>query len=265
LTDLSARINLSTLSQDVHKVLATGKLIERTIAPEGSASQYLLRLAPYRDVSHNMGGVVLGFVDVTSLTRAEAQLKVLIAELNHRVKNMLSVVIGVAEQTYRSAPDGAQFHLRFTERLRAMANSHALLTREHWGATRLEELVKLHLEPVGLERAELDSSDVTLGAGQALSLGMILHELVTNAVKYGALGDPKGHVAIKWSCEGKDLVLTWKERDGPKVKKAARQGFGLRLVTQEASYSLRGKAEVEFLLPGLEVTLRFPREADDDV
>jgi two-component system CheB/CheR fusion protein len=259
LTDLVSRISLPTLAQDVQAVMKSGQVMERAISQQGGAAYYLARLVPYRNGGQQIEGVVLSFVDVTSLTKAEEHQKLLIAELNHRVKNMLAVVISVADQTYRSAPNPAAFKDRFIERVRAMALSYELLSRENWTAAGIGELVGLQLQPFGLDRVSMPSHDIRLSPRQALSLGLVLHELATNAAKYGALGFG-GRLIIDWRRDGDDLVVSWSESGGPVVNKPSQQGFGMKLVAKEVSYSLQGKADIRFEQGGLEVTLRFPQQ-----
>ncbi|HEX4080501.1 MAG TPA: CheR family methyltransferase [Rhizomicrobium sp.] len=263
LTDLSSRFSLPTLADDVREVFNSGKSLERTVVPDGNGTYFLLRLAPYRDQSAGVEGVVLTFVDVTSLTRAEQHQRRLIAELNHRVKNMLAIVIAIAEQTYRTAGDPATFKVRLVERIRGMARSYELLSHENWHTARVEELVRKHLEPFGMERVNMGQIDIRLPPRQALSLGMILHELATNASKYGALGTSQGRIGIEWREEHAEtpaIAFHWREIGGPKVAKPAREGFGVKLIRQEAIYALRGCAHIEFKPEGLDVVVRFPRE-----
>ncbi len=260
ITDLASRISLRTLVQDVDKVLSSGQVVERTISPEGSSSHYLARLAPYRDTSQEIEGVVLGFVDVTSLTRAEAMRQSLIAELNHRVKNILSVVIAVARQTYKVAPDKQSFKDHLIDRMHAMARSFELLSQENWSAASLKEISVSQLKPFGSERVSIESDDVTLSARQAVSFGMILHELATNATKFGALGE-NGRVELKARRDGQHVAVHWAEFDGPAIVPPGREGFGLTLVKQEAAHSLNGQADLQFAPDGLKVAIRFPMEA----
>jgi two-component system CheB/CheR fusion protein len=259
ITDLSSRISLSTLTKDVQTILASGETLERTISQDGGTTHYLARLAPYRGGGQKIEGVVLSFVDVTSLTQAEARQKTLIDELNHRVKNILAVVLAVGEQTYRTAPDARAFKQRFMERIRGMATSYELLSREKWNAAAIGELAKLQLEPFGLERVRLGAETIRLSPRQALSLGLVLHELATNAAKFGALSTG-GRLELDWRQEGDDLVVTWAEIDGPPVKEPAEYGFGMNLVGRETSEALHGKADIRFAPDGLKVVLRFPRE-----
>jgi two-component system CheB/CheR fusion protein len=182
LTDLVSRISLSTLTEDVREVLAGGQTLERRLDHDGGSKHFLLRLAPYRDDDRAIEGVVLTFIDVTSLTEAEAHQRLLVAELNHRVKNMLAVVISIAEQTYRTAASG-DFKERFMQRVQAMARSYELLSKESWTEALIGDLIRPQLAPFGLDRAVLSGPDIPLKPKQALSVGMIVHELATNAGK----------------------------------------------------------------------------------
>jgi two-component system CheB/CheR fusion protein len=271
LTDLSGRISLPTLADDVAQVLADGETIERSVdlggsgghGASGQPAHYLLRLVPYRDSLQAIEGVVLTFVDVTSLTEAQAQQRVLIAELNHRVKNMLAIVIGIAEQAYLTTPDAERFKNRLVERVVSMSKSYELLSRENWTATQIAELVRQQTAPFGHERIDAQGPPLALRPREAMSLGMILHELATNAGKYGALSAKQGRVALAWREEagqaGNEIVLTWQEQDGPAVRKPKSRGFGLRLIEQETAHSLGGRSDTVFAAAGLAVTLRFPR------
>jgi two-component system CheB/CheR fusion protein len=259
LTDLSGRLTLPTLPEDVRMVLSTGKTHERTVTQDRGNTHYLLRLAPYRNGGQKIEGAVLSFVDVTSLTRAESHQQTLIAELNHRVKNMLAVVIGIAEKTYRNASTPEQFKERFLNRIQALARSYELLSRENWTAANIIDLVRLHIAPFGVDRVGLKSTDITLTPRQALSVGMVIHELATNAAKYGALG-AAGRVEVQCRTEENDIVIDWAEHDGPPVEEPSQQGFGLKLVRQEVTYSLHGSCEIRFAPDGLETSLRFPQE-----
>jgi two-component system CheB/CheR fusion protein len=257
LTDLVSRVAMPDLTSDVRTVFQTGKTIERTLDHNQGQAHYLLRLVPYVDGDQKIEGVVLTLVDITSLTNAEAQQKVLIDELNHRVKNMLMVVMGVAEQTIRTSGDLKDFKGRFLDRLHAMAKSFELLSREHWTEASIDELVRPHLEPFGPERVKLGGPDIRLKPRQALSLGMVIHELATNASKYGALSVPGGCVHVEWRLNGKAVELDWRERDGPEISAPSRRGFGLTLVERETK-GLGGKAKVNFETSGLNVVLSFP-------
>jgi two-component system CheB/CheR fusion protein len=266
LTDLSGGVALPTLAEDVRAVFADGQVIQRRVTGP-NATHYLVRLAAYRGSSSEIEGVVVTFVDVSSLTAAEAQQQVLIDELNHRVKNMLMVVIGVAEQTHAVAVSREAFRTSFLARLHAMARAYALLSRENWTEASIDELVRQELEPFGLERVESAGPSIRLKPQQALSVGMVLHELATNAGKYGALSTQDGHVLLAWSPihtdAGPGMELRWREFGGPPVTTPTRRGFGLRLVEREAGHGLHGKALVDFAEDGLTVLLQFPLQTTE--
>ncbi|MBW8814379.1 MAG: PAS domain-containing protein [Caulobacterales bacterium] len=264
LTDLVSQVEMPSLAADARRVIETGKTIERTLDHDHGKAHYLLRLVPYLDTDQTLEGVVLTLVDVTSLTQAEAQEKLLIDELNHRVKNMLTVVIGVAEQTIRTSPDLAAFKTRFIDRVHSMARSYELLSRQHWTDASVEELIRPHLDPFGPERVRFGGPPVRLKPKQSLSLGMIIHELATNASKYGALSRQEGDLEIGWAERpggesGAEFDLSWRERNGPEISGRPRRGFGLTLVERETTHSLQGKAEIKFEPDGLDVRLTFPK------
>ena len=263
LTDLTGTLILPKLKDDVQAVFSGGAAMERRVGQIEGEGQFLMRLVPYR-LDGRIEGVVATFVDVTSLTHAEAQLRVLVAELNHRVKNMLTVVLGIAQQTLRSTSSTAEFERAFVDRLLAMARSYELLSRENWSEAPLGDLVRQELAPFGLERVDLAGAPLRLKPTRGLAMGMILHELATNAAKYGALSVPDGRVAVNWTAgiygvPGSEVVLEWRESGGPAAAAPERRGFGLKLVERETSYNLGGAATMQFLPDGLAVTLRFPR------
>jgi len=273
LTDLSGRLDLPDLEELVRTVLETGRTIERNLDRGDGGPHYLMRLAPYRIGDGSIDGAALTFVDVTTLTLAEAQQRVLIAELNHRVKNMLTVVIGLAEQTYKTAADPMSFKAGFVDRLHAMARSYELLSRESWIEASIRELIAPEVAPFGAERVILDGPEIRLSPRQALSLGMVVHELATNAGKYGSLSAENGRVEVRWErrvADRGDVSVVWREVDGPPPDGApAKVGFGLKLVKREMEYSLGGKADMDFTPAGLVVTLVFPetdetRRLDDE-
>jgi len=263
LTDLVSRVALPTLAEDVRAVFTSGKTLERTIAHDRGSAHYLLRLVPYRESDRRIEGVVLTFVDITTLTQAEAHKKVLIAELNTRVMSMLIVIISVAEQTYRMANDPDDFKVRFIARVQAMARAHELLSRESWTDASIEELIRPELEPFGAERVHLKGPALRLKPRHALSIGMIVHELATNAGKHGALSVEEGQVDVRWqersSASGTEVTLDWIERNGPEVSGPRTRGFGLKLVEQETVDSLGGAAHIAFDPTGLAVQIAFTK------
>ncbi len=256
LTDLASRLPLPHFADDVERVATDGTPIERRIHLPDASTYFLVRLLPYRSEGR-IEGVVATFIDISEMTHAEAHQRVLIAELNHRVKNMLSVVLALAEQTMRSSDTMDEFRNAFSARVQAMARSHELLSRENWTEGALTDLVRLQLVPFGLGRVTIDGPPLRLKPKQALSIGMILHELATNAGRYGALSVPDGRVRLSWAMHNTErgwfTILEWREEGGPSVEPLIRRGFGLKLVEKEVAYNLGGKAEFNFLPEGITV------------
>ncbi len=211
-------------------------------------------------VSFGDGGKPLRFVgaavDITDRKRAELHLRLLVNEMNHRVKNSLATIQAIAAQSFTDAHSLPKAKEAFADRLVALAEAHDLLTRENWDGADLHEvaerLASLH---GGAERFELSGPAVRLSPKTALSLSMALHELATNAIKYGALRTPQGHVRIAWkTATGKGaarLNLTWTERDGPPVTPPAQRGFGSRLIERGLAAELAGSATIDFRPEGV--------------
>jgi two-component system CheB/CheR fusion protein len=252
ITDLSARLQMPDLKADIQAVLATNGTRERRVSSPDGAAHYLVRVAPYLDGDHRPHGVVVTFANVTLIAAAEAHQRVLVDELNHRVKNMLMVAIALLEQTAKSSPP-EELREVFKGRLHAMARAYELVAQENWTDVAIERLVSQELEPFGLGRVSIAGPKQTLKPRQALALGMIVHELATNAAKYGALSNGEGRVCIEWTISNPHMHLTWEERDGPEVGEPLRRGLGMRLVDREARGGLNGKAVVAFNPNGLRV------------
>ncbi len=190
--------------------------------------------------------------------------KLLLDELNHRVKNTLATVQSMAAQTLRGADSLPRFHQAFESRLIALSSTHNLLTKGAWKGASLRELLKAELAPFEHEsgRVTMDGPDVRLRPAEATSLGMAFHELTTNAVKYGALSRPEGRLHVGWSLtpfEGREcLSLEWRERGGPQVSPPGRRGFGSRLIERGLVAQHNGKAEMRFEPEGLTCTIDIP-------
>jgi two-component system CheB/CheR fusion protein len=262
ITDLASRLFLPHLATDVQTVLSTGAPIEHRIDHESREGHFLVRLIPYRDSDERADGVVITFIDVTSLAQAELHQRTLIQELNHRVKNMLTIAISIAEQTFKSAKTPLDFKDAYIERLRAMSRSYELLSRENWTDAAMRELIGQELGPFGENRFSADGPITRLKPPVGMSVGMILHELATNAAKYGALSVPEGRVVISWSIDSGDmsprLKLTWKEKDGPETAEPAHRGFGMKLIEREVGFNLGGSSSCVFEKDGLMLVMNFP-------
>ncbi|WP_374472373.1 sensor histidine kinase [Phenylobacterium sp.] len=216
------------------------------------------------DGVRRMAGVSL---DITERKRAEERQRLLLNELNHRVKNTLATVQSIASQTLRSAADARSFRQAFEARLLALSQTHNLLTDQSWEAASLHDILRLELRPhAGAGRFLLDSDgDVRLTPKAAVALGMAIHELATNAVKYGALSTPSGQVTVRsrvtTSAVGRTLVLEWAEAGGPPVQKPKRRGFGGRLLQQGLAGELEAQVSLDYRPEGLLCRIELPMHA----
>nr|WP_282571770.1 PAS domain S-box protein [Roseomonas acroporae] len=209
-------------------------------------------------------GVIM---DITDRKRSEQQLRLLINELNHRVKNTLATVQSVAAQTLRNAESTTQAREDFEQRLMALARAHDVLTRENWEGARLHDVIAQALDPyrhmgVGAERLQVEGPELVLPPRIALALAMAFHELATNAAKYGALSAAEGQVRIVWTLrrEGGQthLRLRWIESGGPPVQPPRRRGFGSRLIERGLARDLGGAVRTEFALEGVRCSIDAP-------
>jgi two-component sensor histidine kinase len=196
----------------------------------------------------------------TTIARGEMLHNLLIEELNHRVKNTLAIMQAIAVQTFRSASPAERG--KFEGRLGALAQAHNLLSREKWQGSELQEVISRVLEPYRLnsaERVRMFGPKVPLSPRLAVVLSMIVHEIATNAAKYGALSNEIGTVTLNWEVftepPGSNLRLIWTEAGGPPVVAPARRGFGSRLIERSARDQLGGEATVDFLPGGVVYTV----------
>lgn len=262
LTDLSVRLDLPTLGEDVRNA-AVGAMVERQLETDDNR-HFLVRFAPYRDTSRKVEGAVVTFIDVSNMVEAEQHQALLISELNHRVKNMLGVVIALARRTSSTSDNLEAFTDTFVARLRSMANSYELLSEDRWKDAPLEALLKKELSPFPESQVHVSGPELRLPPKKAMAVGMILHELTTNASKYGALSKTAGRVAISWETRGDETELVWHEKDGPAPSPEIETGFGTKLIENEARVSLGGEATFDFGKTGLRVTLRFSAKERPD-
>ena len=195
--------------------------------------------------------------------RAEEQIRLLMNEVNHRSKNILSVVMAVAQQTVASTPK--EFVQRFSSRVHALAINHDLLVKNQWKSIEASDLVRGQLAHFGDlvgRRIILDGAPLRLSAAAAQSVGMVMHELSTNAVKHGALSCDEGGIAVTWRIEagetGELFTISWVERGGPKVVAPDYRGFGTTVVTKMAEMSLDADTELEYASSGLTWRLSCP-------
>jgi PAS domain S-box-containing protein len=200
--------------------------------------------------------------DITERKRDEARHRLLINELNHRVKNTLATIQSIAGQTMRNAPSLPQARADFEDRLLALSRTHDILTRRTWEGAGVAEIVAGAVQPYGDGRFEVDGPNLNLPPQTALSIAMALHELATNAAKYGALSVPEGRVDLHWSYADRVLRLTWRECDGPAVSPPSRRGFGSRLIERSLAGELGGEVELTFAPKGVVCTMAAPLPDD---
>jgi PAS domain S-box-containing protein len=204
--------------------------------------------------------------DVTDRKAAEDHIQFLMHEISHRSKNLLMVIQSIARRTARTAGSMEEFERRFERRLQGLAASHDVLVRENWQGAPLADLVRQQMLPfAGIQssRLELAGPDVVLTAEAAQALGLALHELATNAIKYGALSAPSGKVRVSWSFDGETsapraLLLNWIEQGGPPVTPPERRGFGHVVIGEMVERSLNGKVAMEFAAKGLNWSVSIP-------
>jgi len=193
--------------------------------------------------------------DVTERTRAAELQQLMVNELNHRVKNTLATVQSIALQTLRNAGSPEPVRHDLTERLLALAKAHDVLTREHWDGADFADVVDSAIEAHGVaSRVTRTGVRIRLTPTSALALAMALHELFTNAAKYGALSTEAGRIAMDWRRSGDGFILTWTERGGPPVAPPQRRGFGFRMI-EGLARDLAGDADLAFEPGGLVCTI----------
>jgi PAS domain S-box-containing protein len=224
-------------------------------------------ISPVRDEGGDIVQYFASFVDLTEHKEDEAQSKMLIDELNHRVKNTLSTVQSIVWQTLRTPSDPKVIRESIESRLLALSRSHDLLTREKWESAGLLDIVHDALEPFGVsggraDRIAIMGENIRFPPKSALALGIAFNELATNAVKYGALSNAAGSILIEWTMEttpaGQQLLLNWKEKDGPPVAPPAHKGFGSRVIERGLAHELEGTIHLDYRPDGLVCTMDIP-------
>ncbi|WP_334249390.1 sensor histidine kinase [Bradyrhizobium symbiodeficiens] len=172
------------------------------------------------------------------------------------MKNTLAMVMAIARQTLRSIPDQAPVEA-FNARLQALSTAHMTLMQQRWSEAKIFDVVKSVLGTMeGIERFDLDGPAVNLGARATLSMSLLLHELSTNAIKYGALSEPAGRVAVSWTVLDDQLTLSWREIGGPSAIPPTRKGFGSRLINMGLIGT--GGVELRYLPTGFEADFSAP-------
>jgi PAS domain S-box-containing protein len=216
-----------------------------------------ISIAPIKDGGRTIA-ISTTIEDITERRSWEKRQLLMNRELSHRVKNTLAVIQAMARHTLRSATDPAAFTAAFEGRLRALSISHNLLTSSHWEGAEIVELAREQLAPHAgsAGRLRLEGPSLLIPPGMATTLGLVLHELGTNAAKYGSLSAPGGKVMVNWRVEPatpqRNLIIEWTERGGPAVSAPQRKGFGSVLIENS------GKVQQQFESTGLRCTIEMP-------
>jgi two-component sensor histidine kinase len=193
---------------------------------------------------------------------ADREKEILVQELGHRVSNLLATVQGIAAQTSRASDSKQEGFARLQERIAALARAQRIVTDHKWEAAPVRRVAEAALEPFLGTANDIElagETEVSIGARTALAITLAIHELATNAVKYGALSLPSGKVRVTWKTENKKhVVLEWEESGGPVVQPPLRKGFGSTLLERGLTDSVSGSAHVEYPPSGVRCVLRLP-------
>jgi PAS domain S-box-containing protein len=233
---------------------------------DGTLIDVAVNVAPMRRADGRIFGFSAVFRDITERKRVEKHLRMVMRELSHRTKNLLAVIVAMVRQTARNSTDVAVLQSQLIQRLQSLSASHDLLVAEDWTGASLEELIRAVLQPftgAASEALELRGAPVFVNATAAQNLGLALHELATNAAKYGALSTSAGRLRITWAFEpdAEDnlrLVLRWEERGGPKVMPAAVKGFGHVVIERVVGQALSANVDYEFPPEGVRWSIALP-------
>ncbi|WP_170984200.1 HWE histidine kinase domain-containing protein [Rhodoligotrophos defluvii] len=270
--------NKSTVAQlepIKHKVMLTGRRRRDDIfvdLPSGERRWYTICVDPFRSADGKVVGVSGSWTDVTEQRRLDERVLMLMREVAHRSKNMLSIVQGLANQTAKTSANVRDFVGKFTGRLLSLGHAQDLLTATDWKGASIAELVKVQLGPyldAYGSRIHTRGRRLMLKSNAAQYLGLALHELVTNAVKHGTLSEPGGHVSVAWrlATSKRDgelyFVLVWSERGREKPVsdwQGDAGGFGRTMLTKIAPQAVQGEASIRFRPEGIIYRLTAPLE-----
>jgi PAS domain S-box-containing protein len=243
--------------------IAAGERVESfetvRLCKDGRMIEVSVTISPVRNQSGTIIGASKIIRDITEKKRAAQQIHLLLSEVNHRAKNILSVVQAIARQTVASNP--TDYLATFLERIQALSASQDLLIRDAWRGTYIEDLVHVQLEAfkdlIGT-RVASNGQRLQLVPAAAQTMGLALHELVTNASKHGALSNSEGCIDIAWRHEGDQFFFSWAERNGPPVEVPSRSGFGTKILSSIVKLSLDAQVEMDYLHSGFIWHIRCP-------
>jgi PAS domain S-box-containing protein len=224
-----------------------------------------LTVSPVRDGSGRIVGASKIARDITDRKRAEDERNLLVAELSHRVKNTLATVVSISHQSFAGKVDPEEARRSFDARIRALAQTHSRLAEANWSGVAVETMLLDELAPYRRDdggNVRLSGPPIVLNPRCALTLGLAIHELATNAAKYGALSRRQGRVEVVWEVDDKaaQLAIRWSESRGPAVHPPARCGFGRLLLERVLGSDLRGTVEMDFAATGFRCAIALPMD-----
>lgn len=251
-----------TLGTGANPIPAVAESPATLETPQGQSVPVLYSITPL-DGDEGPSGAVVQIIDVTERRQAEERQALLMAELSHRVKNTLATVLSIGQQTRRRHDDTASFWRSFEGRLRALSETHNLLADHFWEWVQLAEVIRHEVTPYAQEPQDvcIHGPAIELRPKAALALGMVFHELATNAAKYGAFSQPGGHLDVRWTLtDGPEprILLCWKETGGPAIAVPSTAGFGTTLIQRSLAYELQGATILCFDADSVRCDLEFP-------
>jgi PAS domain S-box-containing protein len=235
--------------------IAVGERIDNyetvRLSKGGRAIDVSVTISPIRDQSGNVIGASKIVLDITEKKRANEQIRLLLSEINHRARNMLGLVQAIARQTLIS--NSQDFLSRFLERIQALSANQDLLIRNEWRGISIQDLVNVQLatfKDLFATRITMSGPELKLTPAAAQSLGLALHELVTNAAKYGALSNHEGCIDIAWGREDGQFSISWVERNGPQVEMPDKKGFGTTVISTVIESNIGAHVEMSYARSG---------------
>lgn len=268
ITDFTHRLKYDGFETDVLEVIRNVTPLETEV--EGDEGRwFLLRIRPYRTVDGSVEGAVVTFVDVTESKRSAERVMIMNAELDHRVKNILARVLALCEMTSAEdkSSEASGVVAKLCGRIRSMAKTHTLLSRTQWGGADLRAICDAELAPYRSNgNVKISGPSVFLNADAAQAITYVMHELTTNAAKYGALSCGRGRVDVLLSVsDGADgeLRIDWREKNGPPVIPPTFVGYGMNVITDLLRHELDAKVDLRFPEAGLECDIVIPLAAID--
>ncbi len=270
LTDIVSRLDQPNLQRDIRSVVERGESIEKRVTSEGGRVHYLTRIIPFRMSDNKINGALITFVNISNVIQAEEHEKILVSELNHRVKSVLDSVISIVGTSLKRSDDLEGFSQNVPERLEALARTHALVSRHNWTSVPIRDLVLTELAPYvrGAARRSVtvNGADTSLVPHAALSVGIAIHELARRTSKHGSLATPKGTLSIQWTVRDTAFEsmfeLQWIEKNGradtTKKAKPLPSDFNIDLINQRLRTETGGEAQIENGRAGFRCTIVLP-------